>query len=87
MQSIYDDDTEYLLSPENLFLYLFGICEPNVFGMIQLNNGNATIFVDLPDPTKTFWEKFKSLEEYNEEFEIDEAVSLENLGTFLKEKV
>ncbi len=45
-QAIFDDDTEYLLSPENLFMFLFGINEPNTYGMIQMNSGKTTILVD-----------------------------------------
>ncbi len=51
--SIYDDDTEYLVSPENLFLFLFGVAEPNTYGIIEHSNGTATLFPKIPDPVKT----------------------------------
>lgn len=85
-QSIYDDDTEYLVSPENLFYYLFGISEPNTYATIELSNGNTTVFLKVPDLTKTYWMKIKSLEDYTKEFEIDDAKDLKNLEDFLTDK-
>ena len=84
-QKIYDDDTNYLISPENLFLYLFGISEPNTYGIIELNTGNATIFVDLPDPLKSFWMKTKSLDDFLKEFDITDVKEKKDLESFIKE--
>ena len=70
-QHVYDDDTDYLISPENLFYYLFGINERNVWGFINLENGKSTIVVDVPDLKDQVWEKLKSLDEYEKSYEID----------------
>jgi Xaa-Pro dipeptidase len=85
-QNIYDDDTEYLISPENLFFYLFGISEPNTYATIELANGKTTVFLKVPDLTKTYWMKIKSLEDYTKEFEINDAKDLKELESFLNEK-
>ena len=85
-QPIYDDDTEYLVSPENLFFYLFGISEPNTYATLELSNGKVTVFLKVPDLTKTYWMKIKSLEDYTQEFEIDDAKDLKELQDFLTDK-
>lgn len=84
-QKIYDDDTNYLVSPENLFLYLFGISEPNTYGLLELPTGNATIFVDLPDPLKSFWTKTKTLDDFIKQFEITDVKEKKDLKSFLKD--
>ena len=44
-QPIFDDDTEYLVSPENLFWYLFGISEPYTYAILELSTGRSTVFL------------------------------------------
>lgn len=54
-QPIYDDDTEYLVSPENLFWYLFGIKEPYTYAILELSTGKSIVFLKVPDVAKTYW--------------------------------
>lgn len=86
-QPIYDDDTEFIPVPENLFLYLFGVAEPNTYGVLDFQTGNALLFVRLTDPNKSFWIKTKSLEDFKAEFEIDDARKIEDLDAFFKNNV
>ena len=86
-QPIYDDDMEFIPVPENLFLYLFGVAEPDTYGILDFQTGNALLFVRLADPTKSFWMKTKSLEEFRTEFEVDDAQKIEDLEDYLNKNV
>jgi hypothetical protein len=59
--NVYDDDQTYPLEPENLFYYLFGICEKNCIATINLTNKQSILFVKLPTETEAVWSKFKTL--------------------------
>ena len=63
-QVIYDDDIEYDISPENLFFYLFGVAQFKCWGLLEIENGRATLFVEMPTTREAVWEKFLTLNDF-----------------------
>lgn len=53
--------------------------------MIEIANGKATIFVELPTTREAVWEKFLDLEDYKKRYEIDDALSVTELENYLKQ--
>ena len=84
-QPVYDDDNEFLTIPEAHFSFLFGVGEPETFGLIDIETGRATLLVKVGDPQKSFWMKIKTLKEFAEEFEVEEARPLEDLKSLVSE--
>jgi len=78
-QPVYDDDNEFLTIPEAHFTFLFGVMEPETYGLINIATGRATLLVKVADPQKSFWMKIKTLKEFAELYEVEEAVPIEEL--------
>lgn len=86
-QSIYDDDTEFRVVPENTFMHFFGIAEPNTYGVLNLETGKSTVFVKVADPETSFWMKTKTIEEFKELFEVDEVLDLKTLENWFADNI
>ena len=78
--SVYDEDCEYRLCQNSSFVYLFGVNEPDTYGLIEINTGKSILIVDLPDPAKSYWMKVKTIEEYKSEVDIEQVMNLEELS-------
>ena len=83
----FDDDAAYWIPPENLYYYLMGIQEPDTYAVFDLKTAKVTVFVPKEEPAKSYWKKIKNAEDYKKEFEIDDALYLDELPAFLKKTV
>lgn len=87
MQSIYDDDMEFAVAPENTFYQLMGICEPDTYGLIDVQSNFATLFVDFPDPMKAYWANHRSRDHYLTTGKFDEVLGLDAFKNTLQLRV
>lgn len=79
LQAIYDDDNEYMPVPENLLYYLSGVTDEDTYALIDLTQQTIVLYVILPDPSKTYWMKLRSLDDYVRDYEITTAKPFESL--------
>lgn len=87
--SIYDTDVNYLFRQESSFMYLFGINEPNCYGVIDLtNNLNTSIlFITKPSPNvQIFMGKYKGCDYYKQKYGIDLVYCTDEISTILKSR-
>lgn len=86
-QPVYDDDTEFLTIPEAHFTFLFGVMEPETYGLINIETGHTTLLVKVADPHKSFWMKIKTLKDFAELYEIEEALPIDELKNLVADPV
>lgn len=68
----YDTDQEELFRQESYFSYLFGVEEPDFWGMVELPTGRATIFIPRLGAEYAVWMgKVKAPEEFQERYGVD----------------
>jgi len=80
----YDSDHEPVFRQESSFTYLFGVKEPDVYGVIELASGKATLFFpELPPSYAIFMGEVRSSESFKEEYEVDDVLFSPSLKEFL----
>lgn len=82
-QPVYDDDTEFLLTAEANFAYLFGVDEPETWGLIDLESGRSTLLLHESSPERSYWMKVKSLSEFSEQFDGEAVAKIESLAELI----
>jgi Xaa-Pro dipeptidase len=55
-QSQYDTDTELVFRQESYFNYLFGVKEPGWYGVVDLKDGTATLFMPRLPEVYSVWQ-------------------------------
>ena len=67
-----DTDHEELFRQESYFNYLFGVAEPDWWGMIELGSGRATLFMPRLDAAYAVWMgEILSCEHYRARYGVD----------------
>ena len=83
--SFNDTDVNYLFRQESFFQYLFGVKEPDCYGALNVQNGEATLFVPrLPDEYATWMGRLLNLEEFKSIYETNHVLYVDNLNAFFE---
>lgn len=78
-----DTDVTYLFRQESFFQYLFGVKEPDCFGVLDVKSGEATLFVPrLPDDYATWMGRLLTLDDFKSMYETDHVLFADELNTF-----
>lgn len=59
-----DQDVEFVVEQEDNFQYLFGVEEPDAYGLIDISNGRTTLFVHKIPEAYKIWMTILSAEDY-----------------------
>lgn len=68
---LYSSDVNYPTYQEAFFFYLFGTIEMDLYGMIDLNEEKAILFVPKLDNLYKIWMTVMNKEQYAEKYEIE----------------
>lgn len=83
--SFNDTDVSFLFRQESYFQYLFGVKEPDCYGVLNIDTGVATLFVPrLPEFYATWMGRIISLDEFKAMYEVDEARYVDELDVFFE---
>lgn len=82
-QPVYDDDNEFLLTAESNFAYLFGIDEPETWGLIDLESGCSTLLLHEVSPERSYWMKVKSLDDFRAQFDGEAVSKIDSLAQII----
>ena len=81
-----DTDHEELFRQESYFNYLFGVAEPDWWGMIELGSGRATLFMPRLDAAYAVWMgEILSCEHYRARYGVDAVRYVDELEGALAE--
>jgi Xaa-Pro dipeptidase len=83
----FDTDHEPLFRQESYFYYLFGINEPDCYGLIDPNTGRSVLLVPNHGLEYEVWcGRVKPPAEYRDEYGVDEVLYTEQLAETLRER-
>lgn len=78
-QYIYDDDQTHPFSQDNTFWWATGVDQPDVYALINVGDGTTRAYIPVIEAFRKYWERIMELEEYGENFELDETHFLPEL--------
>ncbi|XP_037960349.1 xaa-Pro dipeptidase-like [Teleopsis dalmanni] len=83
--SFNDTDVNYPFRQESYFQYLFGVKEPNCYGVLHVESGKSTLFVPrLVEEYATWFGRLRSLDEFKAMYETDEVLYVDQLKMFFE---
>eukprot|EP01120_Amphizonella_sp_Union-15-10_P016058 TRINITY_DN8360_c0_g1_i2.p1 TRINITY_DN8360_c0_g1~~TRINITY_DN8360_c0_g1_i2.p1 ORF type:complete len:533 (+),score=101.03 TRINITY_DN8360_c0_g1_i2:133-1599(+) len=84
----YDSDHELLFRQESFFQYLFGVKEPDVYGLIDLASKKSYLFIQkLPIEYAIWMGKILTPEDFKRMYEVDEVRYVDELPHVLKQEL
>ncbi|GBG32756.1 Xaa-Pro dipeptidase [Hondaea fermentalgiana] len=82
----YDSDHEPIFRQESNFSYLFGVKEPDVYGVIELESGRTTLFFPkLPESYAIVMGEIRSAESFKKEYAVDDVRFEPELRSFIED--
>nr|CAA75231.1 prolidase [Suberites domuncula] len=67
----YCSDTEEVFRQESYFHWVFGVCEPDCLGILEVDTGKATVFIPrLPEDYATWMGQIYSCEHFRKKYDI-----------------
>lgn len=70
----YESDHEPVFRQESNFAYLFGVKEPDVFGVVELDTGKSTLFFpELPEAYAIVMGAIRTADSFKAEYQVDEV--------------
>jgi Xaa-Pro dipeptidase len=80
----YDTDTELVFRQESYFNFLFGVKEPEWFGVIDLKDGTTTLFMSrLPEESVVWMGAIKDADYFHECYETDAVCYVDEMHGWL----
>jgi len=80
----YDTDVEIIFRQESFFNYLFGVREPDCFGAINVESGNATLFIPrLPEAYAVWMGKIQPPSHFQEVYGVENVQFVDELPEFV----
>lgn len=80
----YDSDTEIVFRQDSWFQYLFGVKEPGMYGIINLDTGKNTLFIPrLPAEWEIWCGKIHTADSFRMSYAVDEVLFVEELADFI----
>ncbi|CAH0562011.1 unnamed protein product [Brassicogethes aeneus] len=81
----YDTDTSYLFRQESYFTWLFGVTEADCYGVVDVQSGEAHLFVPrLPEAYAVWMGPLHTLEDFSKKYDIGNVYYTNELTTVLK---
>jgi Xaa-Pro dipeptidase len=75
-----DTDHEPMFRQESTFMYLFGVNEPDMYGLIHAVTGESTLFIPRLDPSYAIWMgTIKTPEDYKNQFGVDHCLFVDEI--------
>jgi Xaa-Pro dipeptidase len=75
-----DSDHEELFRQESYFAYLFGVDEPDWWGMIELPSGRTSLFIPRLDPSYAIWMgEIKTPNAFRQKYRVDAVLYADEL--------
>lgn len=81
-----DSDIDYPIQQESNFWYLFGVEEPDCYGLMELDTGKATVFIPRLEEDYKLWMYVPPQEEIRTRWGLDEVRYVDELEDYLKAK-
>jgi len=82
----YSTDIDYLFIQDPYFYWLFGVTDPDYYGIIDIDSGKSTLLMPrLPEEFAIWMGKLKQTEEVKEKFKVDKVVYTDELEDLLKQ--
>lgn len=76
----HDTDHEHVFRQEGFFHYLFGVKEPNFFGLIDVTNRKSYLLIErLPAEYAVWMGRISPAEEFKKEYEVEEVKYVDEL--------
>jgi Xaa-Pro dipeptidase len=82
--SHHDGDTEHLPDQEANFWYLFGVEDPDCYGIVELETGKAILFVPEIPKEYSMWMTVHDKDYFKKNFDIDEVLYVSEIEDYLK---
>ncbi|GAB1609417.1 xaa-Pro dipeptidase-like isoform X1 [Argonauta hians] len=83
----YCSDHEPIFRQESYFHWVFGVEEPDFFGVVHIDSGKAVLFPPKLDPSYATWMgKLMSEGEFRERYDVDEVHFSDQLCKFFEDK-
>lgn len=80
-----DTDVQYVFRQESFFQYLFGVKEPDCFGVLDIKSEKTTLFVPrLPADYATWMGRLLMLDEFKSIYETDHILYVDELNAFFE---
>lgn len=81
----YDTDSENIFKQDSWFNYLFGVKEPNFFGVIRINTGEATLFVPrLPEDYAIWCGEIYSNKYFQQMYAVNEVLYVDEMYDWIR---
>lgn len=80
-----DTDVNHAFRQESYFQYMFGVKEPDCYGVVEVATGKATLFVPrLPEEYATWMGRLLTLEEFKTMYETENVMYVDELLRFFE---
>lgn len=85
--TLYCSDREPVFRQESYFHWLFGTLEPDCFGAVEVDTGNAILFVPkLPESYAVWMGKLQTLRELKKKYDVEEVHFVPDISSVLSSK-
>eukprot|EP00656_Telonema_subtile_P018009 TRINITY_DN19714_c0_g1_i2.p1 TRINITY_DN19714_c0_g1~~TRINITY_DN19714_c0_g1_i2.p1 ORF type:complete len:471 (+),score=132.32 TRINITY_DN19714_c0_g1_i2:182-1594(+) len=82
-----DSDHEPVFRQESNFNYVFGVKEPDCFGVVDIDDGTSTLFVPrLPEDYAIWMGEVRGTDSFKQEYQVDAVKYTDELMAHLTEK-
>jgi Xaa-Pro dipeptidase len=85
--SIHDGDTEHLPDQEANFWYLFGVEDPDLFGVVEVDTGRSVLFVPELPRELSMWMTLHNKEYFKANYDIDEVLYMSEMEEYFRARV
>jgi Xaa-Pro dipeptidase len=81
----HETDHEKFFRQESTFAYLFGVKEPDCFGLVHIRSGKSVLFIPrLPEDYAVWMGYIRSPSSFQEEYEVDEVHYSDEFAAYLE---
>ncbi|XP_021925498.1 xaa-Pro dipeptidase isoform X3 [Zootermopsis nevadensis] len=83
--SLYDTDVEYVFRQEPYFHWMFGVKEPDFYGVVEVSTAKTMLFMPrLPEDFAIWIGRLLSKDEFKKMYSVDEVHYVDDIATVLK---
>jgi len=86
LHPIHDGDTEQMPDQEANFWYLFGVEDPDLYGIIDIDSGKTTLFVPEFPKEYAMWMTLHDKDYFRKNFDLDEVLYVSEIEGFLEKQ-
>jgi len=82
--SIHDGDTEHHFDQEANFWYLFGVEDPDLYGIIEIDTGRSVLFSPHLPKELSMWMTLHDKDYFKSNYDLDECLYTDDLEDYFK---